>query len=419
MTEATADFPEKLAFLFSPKRYKVLYGGRGGAKSWGVARALLIMGAQKKLRILCAREFQNSIADSVHKLLSDQIQELGLSSLYEIQRNKIAGRNGTEFGFEGLRHNITSIKSYEGADICWVEEAQTVSKSSWDTLIPTIRKDGSEIWLTFNPLLESDETYQRFVKKPPANAEVVKLGWQDNPWFPDVLRTEMETLKDRDFDAYLNVWEGECRQILDGAVYANELRRAAESKRIARVPYTPGRPVHTFWDLGWADKTAIWFAQSVGHEYRFIRYLEDSQKPIEHYLRELQKFPYVYGTDYLPHDARAKQLGTGRSIEELMRGSGRKVRVVPNIGLEAGINAARTLFDLCWFDEAECADGLSALRHYQYEPDEGRGTFKPKPLHNWASHGSDAFRYAAVMLKQDRPAVKVSQDYESPPGWMY
>ena len=146
-----AEFPEKLSCLFEKARYKVLWGGRGGAKSWGVARALLIQGAAKQLRILCARELQTSIRDSVHKLLSDQIAELGLTSFYQITQNSIKGANGTEFFFAGLRSNVTQIKSFEGVDICWVEEAQTVSRASWNVLVPTIRKEESEIWVTFNP----------------------------------------------------------------------------------------------------------------------------------------------------------------------------------------------------------------------------------------------------------------------------
>ena len=169
---ANAEFPEKLSILFDKARYKVLYGGRGGAKSWGVARALLILGCKSTLRILCAREFQTSIKDSVHKLLSDQIYALGLESFYEITQNSIRGKNGSEFAFVGLKNNVANIKSFEGVDICWVEEAQTVSKTSWNVLIPTIRKEQSEIWVTFNPELESDETYQRFVISPPDHAIV-------------------------------------------------------------------------------------------------------------------------------------------------------------------------------------------------------------------------------------------------------
>ena len=158
-----AEFPEKLEFLFKPSRYKVLYGGRGGAKSWGIARALLLRGVQRKLRILCARETMNSIADSVHKLISDQVEFLGLSAHYQIQKSSIIGTNGTEFAFCGLRHNVAQIKSYESFDLCLIEEAQAVSKSSWEVLVPTIRKENSEIWISFNPELETDATYQKFI----------------------------------------------------------------------------------------------------------------------------------------------------------------------------------------------------------------------------------------------------------------
>ena len=148
-----AEFPEKLAPLFEPMRYKIAEGGRGGAKSWSIARALVIKGSKKKLLILCAREVQKSIKDSVYRLLVDQINLLGLQARYTITKTSIKGKNGTEFFFEGLRHNPNGIKSYEGIDIVWVEEAATVSKHSWGILIPTIRKDGSEIWFSFNPQL--------------------------------------------------------------------------------------------------------------------------------------------------------------------------------------------------------------------------------------------------------------------------
>jgi len=182
LSNPLAQFPKKLEFLFEPSRIKAIYGGRGSGKSWGVARALLIMGANKPLRILCAREVQKSIKQSVHTLLSDQIQALGLGAFYEILEAEIRGQNGTLFSFAGLATNtVESIKSFEGCDIAWVEEAQTVSKRSWDILIPTIRKPASEIWVTFNPDVDTDDTYQRFVVNPPEFAKVVKVNWSDNP----------------------------------------------------------------------------------------------------------------------------------------------------------------------------------------------------------------------------------------------
>jgi phage terminase large subunit-like protein len=237
---ATVEFPDKLRCLFEPRRYKVLYGGRGSGKSWGVARALLILGASKSLRVLCAREFQNSIKESVHKLLDDQIDALGLRPFYQVLDTEIRGRNGTEIIFEGLRRNATKIKSMEGIDICWVEEAQTVSKPSWDLLIPTNRANGSEIWITFNPDLEEDDTYQRFVVSPPSNAIVCLVNWNDNPWFPEELRAEKDDLQAKDLDAYENVWGGQTKKKVVGALWSKEMietnRRArweTEKERIA------------------------------------------------------------------------------------------------------------------------------------------------------------------------------------------
>lgn len=402
------EFPEKLECLFKPSRYKVLYGGRGGAKSWGVARALLILGAQNPLRILCAREFQNSISESVHALLSDQIKVLGLSEFYEIQNTTIIGKNGTAFYFAGLRHNVTKIKSFEGVDIVWCEEAQTISKSSWDTLIPTIRKEGSEIWITFNPSLEADETYQRFVARPPTNSIVQKINWSDNPWFPKVLEQEKDDLKAKDPDAYLTVWEGHCKQTLDGAIFANEVRRATEENRFTRVPYDESKPVHTFWDLGRADKTAIWFAQMVGFEFRVIDYYENQGHALAHYLKQLQGKPYVYGDTWLPHDADNELLASERTIAQQARAAGFHVRITPKSSVADGINAARTIFGACWFDAEKCADGIQCLRNYRYEVDPDTQQYSTKPLHDWASHGADAFRYLAVAMrepkkKQDKP----------------
>ena len=382
---AQLEFPEALECLFKPARYKTLYGGRGGAKSWGIARALLLQGTTKPLRVLCAREMQTSITQSVHKLLKDQIAAMGLSGFYEVQNYVIKGMNGTEFTFHGLKHNIANIKSIEGVDVCWIEEAQTVSKSSWDTLIPTIRKDDSEIWISFNPSLEADETYQRFVVSPPTGAVVQKINWADNPWFPDVLRQEMEDLKAKDYDAYLNVWEGHCKQTLDGAIYANEVRAATTAGRFTKVPYDPSKPVHTYWDLGRADKTAIWFVQIVGFEFRVIDYYENQGQALGHYLKELQSRPYVYGDCWLPHDANNELLASEQTIAQQCRAFGFKVRVTPKTSVVNGINAARTVFATCWFDSDKCADGLQALRNYRYEVDPDTQQYSTNPLHDWAS----------------------------------
>ena len=419
-----AEFPEKLACLFDPPhmRFRVLFGGRGGAKSWGVARALLIKGAQTPIRVLCAREFQTSIKDSVHKLLSDQIEALGLSTFYEITQAQIRGKNGSEFNFVGLKNNVANVKSYEGVDVCWVEEAQTVSRHSWNVLIPTIRKEKSEIWITFNPELETDETYQRFVIHAPDNAIVQKVNWSDNPWFPETLKLEKDALKHRDPAAYNVVWEGLCKQTVDGAIFAREMQMAELEGRIMRVPYDATKPVHAIFDLGWSDATAIWFLQFVGMETRLIRYIEGSQKTISEYLATMQSFGYIYDTLWLPHDAENKTLAAnGRSIEEIVRAAGYKTRIIPRTPVADSINAARTIFRSCYFDRENCHEGLQCLRHYRYEVDPETGQFSRNPLHDHYSHGADAFRMIGLMVNEPRKPVKKQlnqQLYASNLSWM-
>lgn len=398
----TIQLPDKMRFLFEPHRYKVLYGGRGGAKSWGVARYLLLAGATQPLRIFCGREIQKSIKLSVHKLLSDQIKEMKLESFYRVLDTEIRGKNGTEFFFDGLKHNIDNIKSLESADKAWIEEAQSVSKSSWEKLIPTIRKKGSEIILTLNPDLEDDETYQRFIKNPPTTAQVVKIGWQDNPWFGETeLPAEKDELKAKNYDDYLHVWEGHCKIALEGAVYADELRAATEAGRITKVPHASNKGVVAVFDLGHADATAIWFVQCVGHEFRVIDYYENQFKKIQHYMEYMQSLGYMFERIVLPHDANYETLSADRTTAAIVRSSfpNATVQVLKSLKIVEGIDAARTIFEQCWFDESKCADGLSALRHYKYDKDPDTGKVSKNPVHDWSSHGADAFRYLAVSTR--------------------
>jgi phage terminase large subunit len=420
MSDTNAQFPVKMASLFDQARYKIYYGGRGAGKSHSAAKALLILGARSPIRVLCAREYQTSIKDSVHKLLCDQIELMNMHSIYEITQNSIRGKNGSEFAFVGLKNNVANVKSYEGIDICWVEEAQTVSRMSWNTLIPTIRKEGSEIWVTFNPELETDETYQRFVLRPPEGAVVQKINWNDNPWFPEVLALEKDALKSRDPSAYQTVWEGLCRLTVDGAIFANEMQVAELDGRITKVAYDATKPVHAIFDLGWADSTAIWFLQFVGMETRLIRYHEDSQKTISHYLALMQTYGYMYDTLWLPHDAQNKTLASnGKSIEEIVRAAGYKTRIIERTPVADSINAARTIFRNCWFDRENCYDGLQCLRHYRYDVDPETGQFSRQPLHDIYSHGADAFRYIGLMINEPKPRRKVqNQQYGQPNSWM-
>lgn len=204
--------PAKLVPILEPKRFKILYGGRGGAKSHTIAQVLLAMGLRRRMRILCCREVQKSLAESSMQVLKDYIERLGLSAYYTVLKNEIRGCNGTTFSFTGLKeHTKDSIKSFEGVDIVWVEEAHSVSKASWEVLIPTIRKDDSEIWASFNPDQETDYVYDRFVKNTDPDAWVVKVDWRDNPWFGQVMDAERRKMQALNDDLYQHVWEGKCR----------------------------------------------------------------------------------------------------------------------------------------------------------------------------------------------------------------
>ena len=363
----------------------------------------MIQGAQRKLRILCTREVQKSIKDSVHSLLSDQIQAMGLGHIYQVLQTEIRGVNGTEFLFAGLStQTVESIKSYEGVDICWVEEARAVSKRSWSILIPTIRKEGSEIWVSFNPELDTDETYVRFVVNPPPGSWVQKLTWRDNPWFSDTLRAEMEHLKKVDPEAYENVWEGKCRTAVEGAIYAKEIAQLVEQKRIRNVPYDPMLRVHTIWDLGWNDQTTIIFAQRLGGELRVIDYYERSHTTYAEDAAMLEKKGYRYGKHWLPHDGKAQtKAANGKSPEEILKALGLQVEIVPLHDVEQGIKASRQMFPRCYFDQDKTVRLLDCLKRYRRRINQT--TQEPEaPLHDEYSHGADAFRGLAMIVDKLR-----------------
>ena len=391
-----AEFPEKLRFLFQPARYKVAHGGRGSGKSWGFARALLIQGAAKPLRILCTREVQKSIKDSVHKLLSDQIQSLGLGMFYEVLENEIRGKNGTEITFAGLAsHTIESIKSYEGVDIVWIEEGQVVRKRSWDVLIPTIRKPGSEIWLTYNPELETDETHQRFCVAPPPDAVVVQVNYSDNPWFPKELESERQHSKLVNPKDYDWIWEGKCKPAVAGAIYYDEVAKAEAEQRVCNVPYDPMLKVHVVFDLGWNDAMAISLIQKHSSEVRVIDYIEDSHKTLDYYSNMLRERKYRWGTVYLPHDGRHKNFQTGKSAEDVMKELGWEVKITPNMSIEDGLRMTRMTFGRMYFDKTKTARLIQCAKRYRRSINQQ--TQEPgAPLHDEWSHGADNLRYVAV-----------------------
>lgn len=394
-------FPVKLQpVLTSKKRYIVLHGGRGSGKSWAVAQHLVLKAIQSPIRVLCTREIQKSIQDSVLQLLADTIDRLGLRPFFDVQKTQILGKNGSRFLFEGLRSNVTKIKSIEGVNLVWVEEAEAVTHTSWETLVPSIRTPGSQIIVTFNPNDELDDTYRRFITEPPPDSLVIQINWRDNPWFPDVLEKERLHLKAMNTELYEHVWEGNCYSNKDGSYYA----KIINPHQCLDFETDPKLPVHTAWDLGVSDSTAIWFFQySPGGQMRFVHSYEAHGEGLQHYISYLHDWrdrnQIVYGKHIAPHDIRVRELGTGKSRFETAQSMGITFDIAPQMSLEDGIQAVRSMLPVCWFNsdmERGCLGGLRALRRYRKEFDEVKGVYKQRPLHDASSHYADAMRYAAI-----------------------
>jgi len=391
--------PKAFAALFKPYRYKVYYGGRGGGKSWQFAQALVLLAREQHERILCAREVQNSIKDSVKRLLDDVIDRLGLTHEFISTDTEIRHvTTGSTFLFSGLRVTPEKLKSFEGVTKAWVEEAETVTERSLDLLIPTIRAQGSEIWFSFNPARMQSPVYQRFViGTPPPGSYVRKVNYDENPWFPDTLRQEMEHCRATDPDKWDHIWNGNPVVVAKGSYYAKLLQAARDEGRIGTVLYEPTMLVHTAWDLGVADSTTVWFFQySRAGEYRIIDHYSTSGEGFAHYAEVLKSKPYHYDRHIAPHDIAVRELGTGKSRYEVAASMGINFSIAPNIGIADGIQAVRCVLPKCWFDAERCKHGLESLWAYQREWDEQRSEFKDRPLHDWTSHDADAFRYLAV-----------------------
>lgn len=425
-------FPRKLIFLFNPMAYKVAYGGRGGAKSWGFARALLLLGINEELRILCTREVQDSIKHSVHKLLEDQISRMGLGANYKVFDQSIRGSNGSEFIFSGLSNlTVETIKSYEGCDIVWVEEGQTISKRSWDILIPTIRKerftptslarcqqaaggdiedlykeirdklelspdyeisdadqaieelrsgettplveavatDPAEIWVSFNPSLETDPTYELFITNPLNDSIVMKMNWRDNPWFNKAMNDKRLAYKQTSPKNYPNIWEGECKPAVEGAIFFDEMQDMALNGRLTTVPYDPMLKVQVVTDIGYRHACGVALVQVLGPAIRVLWYKEFFGKKLSTIASELKaSFAYNWGKVWLPFADGFSKTSKGQdSAETIFRASGFEVAQKSDVyaqEIESGIRVTRERFGRFYWDKENCPELIDGGRRY-------------------------------------------------------
>ena len=355
-------------------------------------------------QILCAREFMNSLDESSLEEIKAAIRsEPFLAEYYEIGEKFIRSKDGRiKYTFSGLRHNLDSIKSKARILLCWVDEAEPVTDEAWRKLVPTIREENSEIWVTWNPERKNSATHKRFRDSPPDSAKIVELNWRDNPWFPAVLDLERRSDMKARADHYPHVWEGEFVSVVEGAYYASHISEAKAQGRVGRVAADPLMTTRAIWDIGGtgakADACAIWIAQYVGREIRFLDYYEAVGQPLATHVQWLRSSGYGKALCVLPHDGATNDRVHDVSYESALRDAGFDVQVVPNQGKGAAmqrVEQARRLFPSMWFNEASTQAGMDAIGWYHEKRDDDRG-IGLGPMHDWASHGADAFGLAAV-----------------------
>lgn len=419
--------PTAAAFepLLYPARYKGAWGGRGSGKSFFFADLLIDRClCHPGTRWLCVREVQKSLMQSAKRLVETELArfELGEAQGFRIMAERTITPGGGLIVYQGMQdHTADSLKSYEGFDGAWVEEAQSLSERSLTLLRPTIRKEDSELWFSWNPRRAIDPVDVMLRgPEPPTGAVVVRVNWSDNPWFPAVLEQERQDCLRTNPDEYGHIWEGEYVTVSRGAYYAKQLAEARAQGRIGRVAADPLLPYRAFVDIGGtgarADSFALWIAQFVGREIRVLDYYEAQGQELGEHLGWLRTRGYTPGRCQivLPHDGATQDRVFAVSYESAFRSAGYSVTVVPNQGkgaASARIEAARRLFPSIWFNEGTTEAGRQALGwyHERRHPELNVGL---GPEHDFSSHAADGFGLMAVAYKPPQVtggAVKVGR----------
>ena len=394
MSDVSVDIPEAFQFLLEPHRYKSAYGGRGRGASWSFARVLLTLASYQKKRILCTREYQNSIKDSVYKILVDQIELLGLTPYYNINKTEIFSKIGSEFIFKGLQHPL-EIKSIEGIDVVWLEEAQNVSEESWRFLIPTIRKDNSEIWLSWNTGEEKDPTYQRFVINKPPDCVSKLLTFKDNPFFPETLRKEMEHCRRVDRDAYLHIWEGQPLRQSEALVF--------KGKYVIEDFEAPdGIRFYYGGDWGFAnDPTALIRCFIVGNDLYIDHEACGTGVEFEEIPQLFDTIPGSRDNLIIADSARPETISyvkrQGFIIRACRKSAGAQVKTTKIGFVRDGISFLRK-FDKIHI-HSRCKHTRDEFDHYSFKTDKKTGEVLPILLDSF-NHCIDSLRYALEELIQ-------------------
>lgn len=417
-----APFPEKLEPLLAPARYKGAYGGRGGAKSHFFAEEIILRCFERTTRAVCIREVQNSIKDSVKQLLSDKIAKFGLESEFEILEQEIrCTANGSLIIFKGMQsYNAANIKSLEAYDIAWVEEAQTLSQHSLDLLRPTMRKDGSELWFSWNPRYKTDPVDIFFRKRPPEGAVAVPINWSDNPWFKDTpLYKDMLADFAADPDKAEHVWNG-AYGAGQGAILARWVNKAEREGRINNSVVFDPSGVNVEWssDIGFHDTASWWLWQRKIKGFSLLGYVGASGMDADDWAPELQAKMAEWGVPldrlgkiWLPPDAKAKTFQSKHTtVERFIAKFGvQHIGVIPPSKKADQISAARDVIDRCEFHKDRCEAGLDGLGAWEFEWNEDNNVFSREPLHNWASHPGDSYAYGSQRMQEVPPPTEAEK----------
>jgi len=394
-----------------PSRYKGAWGGRGSGKSHDFAQRLVKRAVkQQGLRWLCGRQVQKSLKESAKFLIEAKIKALNAPG-FRIRDNDIVTPGGGVIAFTGMQdHTSESIKSYEGFDGFWGEEAHKFTDKALSLLRPTIRGPGSELWFSWNPQRKTDPV-DKLLRGPHAlelGAIVVEANWRDNPWFPEELDREREYDFKHSPETYEHVWEGGYATVVKGAYYAMALAAAQREGRITRLAVDPLCQVRACWDLGVSDATAIWIVQFVGREIRVLDYIEGEGQALAYYVTELRERGWDRALCVLPHDGARRDSVTAIKYEDHLRDAGFKTQTLANQGAGAAqlrIEAVRRAFPRIWFNDTEAVEaGREWLGSYHEKRDEER-QIGLGPLHDAASNAADAFGLMIVAYEPPKPQV--------------
>lgn len=424
MTTVAIDMPAKLVSVFDGEAdVRGSYGGRGSGKTRTFAkmtavRALIWAQAGREGMILCGRVFMNSLADSSLEEIKAAIRETPwLLPHFDIGEKYIRTADGRiSYSFTGLDRNIDSVKSKARILLCWVDEAEGVSEEAWTKLIPTLREEDSELWVTWNREREESATNKRFGNANDNDrVRIVELNWRDNPWFPDILNRVRLRDKEQRPHLYDHIWEGDFITVQEGAYYAPHLTKAREEHRIGMVAEDPNLIIRLFADIGGtgakADNFVFWAAQFVGTEIRWVNHYEQQGQPVSAHLNWMRS--QGYSPDrckiWLPHDGDTQEKVFDTSYRKALEDAGYGVEIVPNQGKGAAmqrVDRARQLFSRMRFDEEKCKAGLKALGWYHEKRDDKR-EIGLGPNHDWSSHSADAFGTGCVAYEEPRKAMPI------------